>query len=45
MREKFDPTTVKSKDKSAGAFAIWIDGIISIKSIREGKLAQLQQLQ
>ena len=45
MREKFDPPTVKSKDKSAGTFAIWIDGIISIKSIHDGKLAQLQQLQ
>ena len=44
-RKGFDLSLVKSKSKAAGAFALWVDGICSIRRVHDEKLPKLQVLQ
>ena len=44
-RNGFDPATIKAKDKSASAFAVWVDGICRVRKLHDEKVPKLQALQ
>ena len=44
-RKGFDLSLIKSKNKAAGAFALWVDGICNIRRVHDEKLPKLQVLQ
>ena len=43
-RKGFDPDTVKAKDKSAGAFALWVDGVCKVRNLYDEKVPELEKL-
>ena len=43
-RKGFDPDIIKGKDKSAGAFALWVDGVCKVRNLHDEKVPELEKL-
>ena len=41
---QFDVSQIKLKNKAAGAFAVWVTGLISLKSVKDVKMPKVDEL-
>ena len=44
-RNGIDSAAVKAKDKAAGAFALWVEGVCKVREIGDEKVPKLKELQ
>ena len=44
FKDKYNSSSLMRKDKSAGAFGTWIEGIVSVRAIIDDKMVDLQEM-